>query len=196
LQVPIFSQGKETPTLISSLKKAVAYVYARLLRYALKFGVVGLVGYVIDVGIFNGLSLGLVGHGTFFQSPIGAKIVSVTISTIVSWLGNRYWTFRENRRRNFVLELLEFAAIAVVGLGISLGILYLSHYVFGFTSLLADNISGNVIGLFFATAFRFLMYRFWVYGPNRADGAATLARAEAQRQQGAEIDGAGQAPAP
>ena len=166
---------------MSSLHKAAAYLYARLLRYALKFGVVGLVGYVIDVGIFNSLSLGLLGHGHFFQSPIGAKIVSVTISTIVSWLGNRYWTFRENRRRNFVLELVEFAAIAVVGLGISLGILYLSHYVLGFTSLLADNISGNVIGLFFATAFRFLMYRFWVYGPNRADGAATLARANAQK---------------
>jgi putative flippase GtrA len=176
--------------LISALKTAAAFVYNRLLRHALKFGVVGLVGYVVDVGVFNALSLGVFGHGHFFQSPIGAKLVSVTISTIVSWLGNRYWTFRENRRRNLVLELVEFAAIAAVGLGISLGILYVSHYIFGFTSLLADNISGNVIGLFFATAFRFLMYRFWVYGPNRADGAATLARAEAQRLQQAEADGA------
>jgi putative flippase GtrA len=40
----------------------------------------------------------------------------------------------------------------------------------GFTSLLADNISTNVIGLVLATTFRFLMYRFWVFGANRAGG--------------------------
>jgi putative flippase GtrA len=160
--------------LITVLRKAVVYVNTRLLRPALKFGAVGLVGYAVDVGIFNALSLGLFGHGAFIQSPIGAKIISVALSTLVSWLGNRYWTFSQNRRRNIALELLEFTAVAIVGLGISLGFLFLSHYVLGFTSLLADNISGNVVGLFFATAFRFLIYHYWVYGANRADGRAAL----------------------
>ena len=78
-----------------------------------------------------------------------------------------------------MLELLEFAAIAIVGMGIALLCLYVSHHLLGFTSLLADNISANVIGLVIATAFRFLMYRFWVYGPSRTDGlAAHRARAE------------------
>ncbi|MCY7287257.1 MAG: GtrA family protein, partial [Cryobacterium sp.] len=84
--------------------------------------------------------------------------------------GNRYWTFREHRRQNFLLELFEFAVIAVLGLAISLLCLWISHYVLGFTSLLADNISGNVIGLVFATTFRFLLYRYWVYGHHRSDG--------------------------
>jgi putative flippase GtrA len=161
--------------LASRIAQAVSYVYIRLLRYALKFGVVGLVGYFIDVSIFNLLSLDLLNLGGFFHSPLGAKIVSVTISTIATWFGNRYWTFREHRRRNFMLEFLEFAAIAVAGLGISLACLYISHYLLGFRSLLADNISANVIGLFIATAFRFMMYRFWVYAPTRADGHAALA---------------------
>ena len=30
-----------------------------------------------------------------------------------------------------------------------------------------DNISSNVIGFVLATAFRFLMYRYWVYGNHR-----------------------------
>ena len=146
--------------------------YEPLLSYALKFGIVGLVGYAIDVGIFNALRLGVLGDGHFFQGPIGAKIASVTVSTLATWFGNRYWTFRENRRQNFALELFEFSAIAVIGMGISLFCLYISHYVLGYTSLLADNISTNVVGLVLATAFRFLLYRFWVYGDHRSDGLA------------------------
>ena len=154
----------------SRLSRAFSYLYERLIRYAVKFGVVGAIGYVIDVGIFNALRLGLFGDGHFFQGPFGAKIVSVTVAVLVTWFGNRYWTFREHRRENFLLELLEFGAIAVLGIGISLLCLYVSHTLLGFTSLLADNISTNVIGVAVGTVFRFLMYRFWVYGPRRSDG--------------------------
>lgn len=45
-----------------------------------------------------------------------------------------------------MLELLEFGAIALVGMGIGLLRLYVSHYVPGFTSLLADNISTKLPG--------------------------------------------------
>jgi putative flippase GtrA len=163
----------------SRLSRAVTYLYERLIRYAVKFGVVGLIGYFVDVGIFNALRLGVFGDAHFFQGPIGAKIISVTVATLVTWTGNRYWTFREHRRQNILLELLEFGGIAVVGMGISLLCLYISHYLLGFTSLLADNISTNVIGLVIATAFRFLMYRFWVYGPQRSDGLTARRNREA-----------------
>lgn len=154
----------------STLARAFSQVERLLPRYALAFGLVGLGAYFIDLGIFNGLRLGLLGTTFFVHQPLTAKVISVTVSTLASWFGNRYFAFRERRRSNFLLELLEFACIAVAGLGISLACLYVSHYVFGLTSLLADNISTNVIGLVVATTFRFLMYRFWVYGPNRTGG--------------------------
>lgn len=154
----------------SRFPQRVVWLYDRLLSYALKFGVVGLIGYGIDVGIFNMLRLGVFGHDHFFAGPLGAKIISVTISTLVTWFGNRYWTFREHRRQNIMLELLEFCTIAIIGMGIALLCLYISHYVMGYTSLLADNISSNVVGLILATGFRFLLYRFWVYSPGRSDG--------------------------
>ncbi len=141
--------------------------FTRLLRDFLKFGAVGLVGLVVDVGIFNMLRLGALGSDNAWSEPLGAKAISVTVAVIVTWFGNRYWTFRATRRTNFLLELLEFSAVAVVGLGISLACVYVSHYVFGFTSLLADNIAANVVGLGLSTAFRFVLYRQWVYGPQR-----------------------------
>ncbi|WP_246159946.1 hypothetical protein [Microbacterium rhizomatis] len=41
----------------------------------------------------------------------------------------------------------------------------MSHYLLGFTSQLADNISGNVVGLVLGTAFRFAAYRWLVFSP-------------------------------
>jgi putative flippase GtrA len=143
-------------------------------KYVLKFGAIGLLGYFVDVGVFNALRLGVLGHGHFFQGPIGAKIVSVAIATLVTWFGNRYWTFREHRRKNFVLELVEFTVVSVGGLAIGLLCLWVSHYLLGLDTLLADNISSNVIGLFLGTAFRFVLYRYWVYGHHRKDGLTAL----------------------
>lgn len=156
--------------------------YHFMLKHALKFGVIGLIGYLIDVGVFNLLRLGVIGEGTVLQQPITAKIVSVSIATLVTWFGNRYWTFRERRRHNFMLELLEFSAIAAVGLGIGVLCLWISHYLLGFDNLVADNISSNIIGVALATMFRFLMYRFWVYGSRRKGGLADRQAAAAESE--------------
>ena len=48
------------------------------------------------------------------------------------------------------------------------------HYLLGFTSLLADNISSNVIGLALGTAFRFSLYRLWVFSPRRGEPKPAL----------------------
>lgn len=162
--------------------------------YAVKFGVVGLIGFGLDVLVFNLLRVGVFGHDHLAQSPIGAKVISVSVAIIFNWIGNRYWTFREHRRKNFVLELGEYIVVSLGGMAIAVGCLYLSHYVLGFTSLLADNLASNVIGLGLGTLFRFFLYRFWVYGHHRADGLANLARAEeAQRTIFEEPDDGGEA---
>ena len=149
---------------MTRLTALVKWMWERLIRYALKFGVVGLIGFFTDVAIFNLL------RATAFDEPILPKVISVAVATLVTWFGNRYWTFREHRRKNYLLELVEFAAVAVGGLLIGLLCLWVSHYVLGFDNIVADNISGNVIGLGLGTAFRFLLYRFWVYGHHRKDG--------------------------
>ncbi|MGR0220177.1 GtrA family protein [Agromyces sp. ZXT2-6] len=152
------------------------------LAYLVKFGVVGLIGFVIDVALFNALRLGVVGEDTWAQSAIGAKTISTSVAIVFNWLGNRYWTFRRHRRRHALREFAEYAVVSVGGMAIALLCLWVSHYVLGYTSLLADNIATNVVGLALGTAFRFLLYRYWVFGHHRADGLSNLARVEeAQR---------------
>ncbi len=150
--------------------------------YAVKFGAVGLVGLVVDVGLFNLLRLGVFGEGHFFQQPLGAKIASVSVAIVVNWLGSRYWAFRRHRRQRFVRELGEYVLVSLGGMAIGLLCLYVSHYVLGFDNLVADNIASNVIGLGLGTLFRFVLFRYWVWGHHREDrveGASKAERAEA-----------------
>jgi hypothetical protein len=51
----------------------------------------------------------------------------------------------------------------IIGLLISVLTLELSHNMLGLTSRLADNISGNVIGVGLGTAFRYWSYRRFVF---------------------------------
>ena len=135
-----------------------------LFGYLVKFGLVGLVGLVVDVSLFNLLSLTNVG---WWSEPLGAKFISTSVAIVVTWLGNRYWTFRRDKRSDVVRELIEFVLASVAGMLVTLATLWFTHYVLGFETLLEDNISANVIGLGLGTAVRFVLYRWWVWSVKR-----------------------------
>ncbi|WP_240747246.1 GtrA family protein [Microbacterium sp. K24] len=122
------------------------------------FGGVGLLAFVVDVGGYNLLRITVMP-----DQVIWAKVVSVTVATGVAWLGHRYLTFRRTRRPAVMKELLLFGLANGGGLLIASGCLFVSHYVLGLTSTLADNISGNVVGLVLGTLFRYFTYRFLVF---------------------------------
>ncbi|WP_368498849.1 GtrA family protein [Herbiconiux sp. A18JL235] len=133
----------------------------------IRFGLVGGLGFVVDFGVFNLLRLTIMDPSVMHGGPVIAKLISTTLAILVNWLGNRFWTFRDRRRADVLRESVEFFAVSIVGMGIGLACLWFSHYVLGFTSVLADNISGNVIGLALGAAFRFVLYRVWVFGEHR-----------------------------
>ena len=145
------------PSLLRSLYGKVEH----LVHEVMKFGVVGIVALVFDVGLFNLLMF----------SVLTAKIISVAVATTVAYFGNRYWTFRHRGRTSFGREYVLFFVLNGVGLLISVGCLWFSHYALGLTSALADNISANVVGLALGTIFRFWSYRRWVF-PEDDEAAA------------------------
>ncbi|MFC5503429.1 GtrA family protein [Lysinimonas soli] len=146
----------------------------KLLLQFTRFGLVGGVGLVVDFGVFNLLRATIFEPSHVHEGPVFAKIVSTILAIIVNWVGNRFWTFREHRGRQLLREGIEFGVVSVGGMLIGLLCLFVSHYVLGYTSLLADNISSNVIGLALGTAFRFSLYRFWVFSPRRGEPKPAL----------------------
>ena len=146
----------------------------KLLAQFARFGAVGLVGVVIDLGVFNVLRATVFAPETIHEGPVLAKVVSTLLAIVANWVGNRFWTFRAHRGRQLWREFVEFLAVSLGGSAIGLACLWVSHYLLGFTSILADNISGNVVGLALGTAFRFTLYKLWVFAPHRGDSAPAL----------------------
>ncbi|MFZ5850177.1 MAG: GtrA family protein [Actinomycetota bacterium] len=149
--------------------------FEHLVHEVAKFGVVGGVAYAVDVGTFNFFRLGL-GLG-----PLTSKTISTLLSLTLAYFGNRHWTFRHRARSGFTREYVLFAVINGAGLVITLSFLAVSHYVLDLRSALADNISGNVLGVGTATLFRFWAYRRFVFlhHPGAVPVDATEAVAEA-----------------
>jgi len=143
-----------------------------------RFGLVGLGGFIIDIAVFNLLIFTALAADRVHEGPIYAKIISTALAILFNWIGNRYWTFGSTRRSQVLREGIEFVAVSVAGSLIALLCLWVSHYVLGFTSQLADNISSNVIGLALGTAFRFVFYRWWVFHPDRSGAIAAPAPAK------------------
>jgi putative flippase GtrA len=141
----------------------------RLLGQFARFGVVGGIGLVVDLGVFNLLLATVLAPERVHEGPVIAKVISSAVAIVCNWLGNRFWTFRAHRGRQLWREGLEFAVVSVAGMLIGVGCLWVSHYLLGFTSRLADNVAGNGIGLVLGTLFRFTLYRWWVFRPHRGE---------------------------
>lgn len=152
-------------------------LYERLRALAnelMKYGVVGSVAFVVDVGAFNALQYAG-GSGPLHGHPLAAKAVSVVLATTVAYLGNRHWTFAHRSRSYLRREYALFFALNAVGIVIALSCLGLSHYVLGYTGALADNVSANGVGLALATTFRFWSYRRFVFPAHATEELARVA---------------------
>ncbi|NNU28121.1 GtrA family protein [Isoptericola sp. JC619] len=127
----------------------------------LRFGTVGGLAFVVDLALFN-----LMLHGpvdVLADKPVTVRVIAAAVATLVSWIGNRYWTFAARRTRRRVRELVEYAAVNVGGVAISAGCLAFSRYVLGLDSALADNVAANGVGLVLSMIFRYVMYRTVVF---------------------------------
>ncbi|MDO5728686.1 MAG: GtrA family protein [Actinomycetaceae bacterium] len=132
----------------------------RRLIEGLRFLLVGGMNYVVDVGVFNALRATVMA-----TQPVSAKVISATVATLFSWVVNRSWTFSTRARRRMLHEFIGFMVINALGLVPPVVCLWFSHYVLGFESQLADNISANIIGVALGTLVRYLGYSLVVFNP-------------------------------
>jgi putative flippase GtrA len=132
-----------------------------------KFGTVGALAFVVDVGLFN-IILHLAPH-----KPLTAKVVSTVVAATIAFVLNRAWSFKHRQRSSVRREYALFFILNAIGLVIAVGCLGISHYLLGLHSQLADNVSANGFGLVLGTSFRFWSYRRFVWAaPTAVEEAA------------------------
>ncbi len=147
---------------IEAMARVTLWGIASVARDFARFGMVGAVGLVVDVALFNALLLWFT-NAHVAGAPLIAKGISVLAAISTTWAGNRWWAFRDRRGQKVAREAFAFLGISVAGSMLALACLAVSHYLLGLTSPVADNISANVIGLAVGTAFRFAAVRSWLF---------------------------------
>lgn len=143
--------------------------FQQLVHEVAKFGVIGALGFVVTDGGSNLL------HFQLGQGPLKSNIIATVVATLVTYLGNRYWTFRHRQGSTMRREYVLFFALNAVGLGIQLACLDFTVYVLGLDSKLPYNIA-LVFGIGLGTLFRFWSYRRWVWTAPSAPAQAVSER--------------------
>lgn len=132
------------------------------LRQGAAFLVVGAIGFLVDAGTYN-LLVFWGGEGVLYHAPLPAKIIAIAVATVVTYFGNKWWTFSHKQTDNPGREYLLYAVFNVVAIGLQLGCLGFSRYVLDLSSPLSDNISGTLIGQIVAVVFRYWAYDKFVF---------------------------------
>lgn len=131
-----------------------------------QFLIAGGLAYAVDVAVFNlCLYWGLGG--------VAAKVVSSVPATIVAYIGNRYWTYRSRERTGVRREYTMFFVFSAIAAGIQASCVFVSHHLMDFTGTLADNISGNIVGMALGTLFRFWAFRTFVFKHKQPEASAS-----------------------
>lgn len=158
-----------------------------LKRFA-KFMVVGVIGAIVDFGVYNLLNeiVGL--------APEISGTVSFILAICSNFLWNRYWTYPDSRTKPIFFQFIQFFIVNVLGIVIRVPIIALTRTPFaGLVEQLLDldtataKTLGNNLALalavFIVLFWNFFVNRFWTYSDvgswGEANSAAETAKSPA-----------------
>lgn len=122
-----------------------------------KYGAVGLTALAINIVTTN-LAWHAMPSAKFTDSIIGTGV-----GTVVAYLGNRFWTYKDcdsiSRSREFIL----FVAINAVGMLIETIPLTVTSFLLHLDGTVASNVAKFGIGTSLGFVFRLWTYRTWVF---------------------------------
>jgi len=135
--------------------------FRHLIHEFAKFGIIGGFGFLVTEAVFN---LMIQAH----QASFTANAVATLVAAGVTFMGNRYWTFRHRERTGMGRETGIFIVLNLIGIVIQQACLELAKYEFGRHDKLTLNVA-FLVGVGLATMFRFWSYRKWVWLAQPAD---------------------------
>ncbi len=137
----------------------------------LRFAVVGIIGAIIDFGLFNLLRS---------KTPlidVYAGTISFTAAVISNFVWNRFWTYPDSRSKKLHHQLVQFGIISVIGLGIrALMLAVLEPPIIGFfrnvvhinVGMFTPSFTGSnvtvAIAIVVVMFWNFFANRYWTYG--------------------------------
>lgn len=157
-----------------------------------KFAVVGVIGFIVDFGIFNLslrpfellldsgtavhnfiVGLGLNDEQTISLARTFASTLSFIAAIISNFMWNRYWTYPDSRSRSIRRQLAQFTVVSVAGIVIRIPIITYTHSLFTrlvanvatlepYSVRIGDNLA-LVLAVIVVMFWNFFVNRYWTY---------------------------------
>jgi putative flippase GtrA len=162
--------------------------FRHLIHEGAKFLVIGGIGSLVTIGGAAALrSLG----------EYKAVTLATIVATFVTFVGNRYWTFRHRQGHGTARETVMFFVLNGVGLLIYYACIWIMRHPLGLTETFWYYVA-LVVGTGLGTLFRFWSYRKWVWpltggGPGQGGAGQGGAGHAGAGHAGAGQNGAGHA---
>jgi putative flippase GtrA len=140
-----------------SLVRRLYEQFRQLIHEGAKFLVVGGIGLIVTNGVYDLLrtSAGL--------GPITSTTIATIVATMVTYVGNRYWSFRHRERQGVAREGVVFIVLNGIGLLIQDAVVGFNAYVLGLEHNRVAGFLALNTGIALGTLFRFWSYRRWVW---------------------------------
>lgn len=135
--------------------------FAVLIHELAAFGTIGVLNLFVTIGLSDWLHLGM------NVGPLTSFGVGTVVATTLSYVANRYWTFRHRDNTGVGREYVLFFVLNGVGLVITWAFIGFTHYILKIHTGLAFNIA-QILGIGVATLFRYWAYKKWVFLPPAA----------------------------
>ncbi|MFC1416979.1 GtrA family protein [Streptacidiphilus cavernicola] len=161
-----------TTTINAEPAAAPPSVMRRLVGELAKFGIVGIVGLVVQFGTLP-LMLDVL-------PATRATMASTGIAIATNYIGYRYWVYRDADKKTRSREIALFLLFSGIGLVIQTGMVYALTGMTGMNGKTAV-MAFNLVGIAIATLFRFWSYRTWVFRAVPAADPALAALPEPPR---------------
>jgi putative flippase GtrA len=117
-----------------------------------QFGVVGVIGYFVNLAVFATLT------GPLDLHHIPAAIAAFAVAVTNNFLWNRHWTFDHAKGGHAGFQAARFFTVSVLALGINLVALQVLIEVMEFPELAAQ-----AIAVAFAMPFNFIGNKLWTF---------------------------------
>ncbi|MFI1677309.1 GtrA family protein [Streptomyces sp. NPDC020607] len=127
----------------------------RLFLELVKFGVVGGSGVAVNLVVFN-----LLLHGVS-SGPMTATVLASCVAMGTNYLGFRFFAYRDRASRT-KRQIALFFAFSGIGVAMESLLFYAAYHGADMSGPLGSNVA-KALSIVLASAFRFLVYRTWVF---------------------------------
>jgi dolichyl-phosphate beta-glucosyltransferase len=149
----VFLRGKGMMVHIGNINDGEGPIPKKKYPYGtfVKYSIVGVFVTGVDFAVFS------IAYYISLLTPVTSKIIAFSVAVLASYALNRLWTFRSTESK-ISKQLGKFLVVSIVGLGLSVSLIYVLIVSAGWHPLVSNGITSAIV-----LGWNFLANKYWTF---------------------------------